>query len=60
MRCAKRLKYSTIGSDVDSFALNWQSKEFTVKLTENGVDDRRIRMVGDEPLGWRSESPRLP
>lgn len=54
MRRAKRLKYSTIESDVESFNLNWQGKEFTVKFTENGVDDRRIRMVGDEPLGWRS------
>lgn len=54
MRCAKRLKYSTIRSDVDSFALNWKGKEFTVKLTEKGVDGRRICKVGDEPLGWRS------
>lgn len=54
MRREKRLKYSTIGSEVDSFPINWQGKEFIVKLTENGVDDRLIRMVGDQPLGWRS------
>lgn len=54
MHRAKRLKYSTIESATDSFPIQWQGGEFTVKLTENGFDDRCIRLVGDQPLGWRS------
>lgn len=54
MRCAKRLKYSTIESEIESFSISWQEKKFTVRLTENGLDDRRIRVVGDQALGWRS------
>lgn len=50
----KRLKYSTIESEVEEFEVSWRKRKFIVKFSENGVDDRLIRFNGDDSLGWRS------